>query len=742
MILYAKSEPVETLKVHTDKLINNYNSLRQLYEDIINKNKNINKDEFWTFLYISVLYHDLGKVYTPFQNVIRNKIGESIIKTNLENDIPHNYLSPVFIPFRELEISKEWEKVIIQAIGYHHERNKKVVLEDIEKAINDDLKSSIQLLKENMNIRIKSNLKPNYVKYLLSKYRITSDSDIYLPYVLIKGFLHRIDHSASAHEPIEQGRNANVGEYTKEFFIRNNFKLREVQQFTRANKDKNLIIIASTGIGKTESALFWIDNDKGFFTLPLKVSINALFDRIAKKDSKDSNENGIGFAYTGLLHSGSIDYLDEAGYENWEEIYENSKNLSSKLILTTIDQVFKFPFKYRGYEKMYATMAYSKVVIDEIQAYSPEIAAVILKGLEMIYKIGGKFMIMTATLPKIYTQYLEERGVIGEDNVVRGEFLSEIIRHKIKVLQKPIISAVDEIISRGKYKKVIVIVNTVDRAIELYNEIYNIDELNNVFLLHSMFIQNDRAILERKIKGFADDKQSKGIWITTQIVEASLDVDFDYLFTELSTLDSLFQRLGRCYRKRAFDLKEPNVYIYSEEVKGIGTIYDEEIWEKSKEKILDYNMKEISEKDKVNLVEDLYSKENLINTKFLKKFEDAVKVLDTLEEYNMTSKEAQKMLRNIKNINAIPREIFNSIEDIIEKYKSENDISEKRKLLRKINKYTVSIPIYKLKNKNIISNSNVTGLCNIFILECRYSFDKDTYKGSGVLLEESLSNII
>lgn len=59
------------------------------------------------------------------------------------------------------------------------------------------------------------------------------------------------------------------------------------------------------------------------------------------------------------------------------------------------------------------------------------------------------------------------------------------------------------------------------------------------------------------------NKGSTGIWITTQIVEASLDVDFDYLFTEMSTLDSLFQRFGRCFRSRHYKKEEPNVYIYT-----------------------------------------------------------------------------------------------------------------------------------------------------------------------------------
>ncbi|OJT85667.1 hypothetical protein BM535_22140, partial [Clostridioides difficile] len=64
---------------------------------------------------------------------------------------------------------------------------------------------------------------------------------------------------------------------------------------------------------------------------------------------------------------------------------------------------------YRGYEKVYSTLAYSKVVIDEIQAYSPEIAAVLVKGIEMIHKIGGRFMIMTATMPTIYIDELKKK---------------------------------------------------------------------------------------------------------------------------------------------------------------------------------------------------------------------------------------------------------------------------------------------------------------------------------------------
>ena len=84
---------------------------------------------------------------------------------------------------------------------------------------------------------------------------------------------------------------------------------------------------------------------------------------------------------------------------------------------------------------MYATLAYSKVVIDEIQGYSPEIVAVILKGLEMIHAIGGKFMVMTATLPRIYKEQLEKMAKEGP-SAEHMQKIKEYMLKKYKDAQK------------------------------------------------------------------------------------------------------------------------------------------------------------------------------------------------------------------------------------------------------------------------------------------------------------------
>ena len=91
--------------------------------------------------------------------------------------------------------------------------------------------------------------------------------------------------------------------------------------------------------------------------------------------------------------------------------------------------------------------------------------------------------------------------------------------------------------------------------------------------------QEDRSFLEKQIMDFSGDEQAKGIWITTQIVEASLDIDFDVLHTEMCTCDSLLQRMGRCNRKGRYVPQEPNIIIYDNR-NGIKTVYDTDMYER------------------------------------------------------------------------------------------------------------------------------------------------------------------
>lgn len=676
---YAKSNPKESIKEHTDKLLENLEELKEIYGNEILKEKGIEESRFWYLLEIICKYHDIGKTYTPFQNIIKTKIGEPYTKTEYNYEkIKHEQLSPAFLPIEKLNLTEEEKYLVYQSIYYHHERENKDIDEIYTKEILEkDIVPQIEKIKEELDLDIEEKMNLKYTKY--TKKRIKEGDKLYIEYCLLKGLLHRLDHSSSGHMKVEDDTKEKVSKYTERYLEEKNYDKNELQEFTQENKDKNIVIIGSTGIGKTEAALLWSNNNKTFFTLPIRISINAIYDRI-KEEIKYKN--------VGLLHSTALEYLEEkTEEENQINEYNQSKNLYNKIITCTIDQIFPFVFKYKGYEKIYSTLSYSKIIIDEIQAYSPEIVAILLKGIEMINKINGKFMIMTATLPRIYKEELEKRKI--EFKFI--EKTKEIQRHKIEIKEKSIEEDIKEIKEKSKTNKVLIIVNTVDKAIEIYNK-FKQEKVKNINMLHARYIYQDRAEKEKSIKIFSKTQEKTGIWITTQIVEASLDIDFDLLYTEMSTLDSLFQRLGRCYRSREYTKQEPNIKIYLKDQSGIGSVYDKEINKKSEELLKKYNNQILEEKTKIELVDKLYSKENLEKTKFLRNFKETIEFLDNIIDYDINKEKAQKVLRNIETIKIIPKTVYEQNIKLFEEYEaSKGDYKNQGELRRKINKLIINI---------------------------------------------------
>ena len=713
---YAKSNPTETIKEHTNKLLENLEILKRTYGAKIVQVIDMPEDRFWQLMEIICKYHDIGKVYSGFQNEIRKNIGEPLLHTKFNNEqIKHEQISPMFVPYKEYKLTKKERKLVYQAIYYHHERENIIHIDEqlLNEIIKEDIEPNIEKIENELQIKIPE-LKTTYLGMVEGQARITEFDDMYKDYCIMKGLLHRLDHCSSAWISVEDETKDEISKFVEEFMKKKNFEPNDLQQFSKANQNKNVIVIGSTGMGKTEGALLWSNQDKTFFTLPLRISINAIYDRIKET---------IGYEHVGLLHSTAIDYLDDKNEENELEKIEQARNLYEKITTCTIDQIFPFVFKYRGYEKIYATLSYSKVVIDEIQAYSPEIVAVILKGLQMINNLNGKFMVMTATLPRIYKEKLEEMGIKFEYN----EFIKDTIRHKIQLVDSGIEEDLEEIKENSKNKKVLIIVNTINKAIEIYQKLKD-EDVQNVNLLHSRFIQSDRSEKERNIKEFSKNRDESGIWITTQIVEASLDIDFDILYTEMSTLDSLFQRLGRCYRSREYCENLPNVKIYIKDTSGVGYIYDEEIYKKSIELLRPYNGAILQEKVKIDLVDKLYSKEMLQGTEFYKKFKEAFKILDNIIDYDTSKRDAQHILRNIDNIDVIPKIIYDENLDLFAEYENEKEKKKKYELKRKIDKLFISI---NSKNKCKLSN---------FITECpylkgKYIIDTKYDKEIGLLLE-------
>ena len=83
----------------------------------------------------------------------------------------------------------------------------------------------------------------------------------------------------------------------------------------------------------------------------------------------------------------------------------SARMLSSPVLLTTPDQTLLTSLNYFGSDKVISTYPFSSVVIDEIQTYDEEMAAIIIKTLGIINNLKGNVLVMTATLPPYFTSF-------------------------------------------------------------------------------------------------------------------------------------------------------------------------------------------------------------------------------------------------------------------------------------------------------------------------------------------------
>lgn len=701
--IYKEANQLKTLTIeeHTNHLIQRIAELKK-YDDRICRVVD-NEKGFWDDLKIVCLLHDLGKVSPQFQNKLRRIVGFRYLQSNLKVEIPHNYISPVFTIgiYNSLKNDNQRFLSIFFSIAFHHDRKIDFDEKELTQAINElkcFLEQILSYIKEKIpDYRLEGELKNFYYSYLKSYLDENNEiikkvkSSSY--YILLKGLLHRLDYSASAFLPVETERIQNTTQFiTKYLNIKYGVnELKTFQKEAEKYRENNIILTASTGSGKTEFALNWLGNDKGFYTLPLRVSTNAMYERVCDIFGSDK---------VGLLHSDSLFYEIESkdaeifSFETTLNKINAARQFSLPVTICTADQLFTSVFKYPGYERIYATLAYSKVILDEPQSYSPKTLAMIIRALEEIAQLGCKFCYMSATHHPFVIEKLKNICEIMPPE------LHQESKHKISLIDKPISESINGILSKySESKKILVIGNTVKQSQELYT---NLKEkcINNlrVNLLHSGFIKKHRLSKENQIKtNFQKDEPV--IWITTQIVEASLDIDYDVLFTEIASLDAIIQRMGRIYRKKGrtiSDKDNPNVYIYTKYPSDKHFIYNKEISQFTIEAIEKYNEKILSEEDKQKLMNEVFDVNKIYKTSFYKEFVNAYLLL----EYGFQSQnkaEAQRLFREINQITGIPESIYseneNLITELIEKTKS-NNLEDKLFAISELNNFTLSVPTF------------------------------------------------
>jgi len=581
--ILAKKNPKESLIFHTESVLAVWDILStQLKETIPNP-------EFWELSFIATLLHDIGKVSLNFQDMMHGRIN------TFENYIRHELYSGSFILLNDKKRFSSNPLPVLSVFSHH-----KSLIEDVFDKENDYVdvlfhKESFDFIvsyyqqklvergiKFEFDQRLISQLSAKiplhrYIRtfkdYLLNT-SVNFDVDTRKEYIYHKAILNICDWLGSAHKEPDKGMTFSIdilkGRIVSKLRddgktnIADGFQFREFQ--LKGIVPQNVIAIAPTGSGKTEAALLWASQknalERIIYLLPTRVTSNAIHKRL--QSYFDNTE-------VAIVHSSAMFYRKETNENYDQKEYLKDKTFFQNVNVCTIDQVLTQGFNLGYWELKTFHMMNAWVVIDEIHLYAPYTLALIISTINYLKsEFGARFFIMSATMPLKLQQLLGKTLGEGDFQFIQDKELLDKARNIFETRDCLIDELLEEIKAEIEFeKKVLVVVNTVDEAIRIYNELK--DSASKAFCYHSRFMQKDRLDKEAEILK-AENSGKSLLLVATQVVEVSLDIDFDILYSENAPIDAIVQRAGRVNRKR--EKKNTKVVVFKESEITQKWVYD------------------------------------------------------------------------------------------------------------------------------------------------------------------------
>lgn len=617
--ILAKSDPEESLWKHTSNVIEVWKVLRNRYQDILDVD-----NEFWYRSFVSILYHDFGKLAGNFQKMLHEGTkGEGY---------RHEFLSGMFLLLSDPNYYKKYPESLLAVFSHHRRLDNQLfdLFPPISLEIDGSLLGELALvfqqklerdfgrsidLRDGLDVyfgkidyeSLYKNFDTYFGDYIKGTGYLSHENRI--PYIYSKAILNISDWTASSHRKLKPGityRPEDLSKKIKKKLIEegkidatDNFAWRIFQK--ESINHSNILAIAPTGSGKTEAALLWASQKTNFeriiYLLPTKITSNAIYDRLNRYFPKDE---------VAVIHSSANFYRKETDGEDYKE-YLIDKTFFKNINVCTIDQILTQGFNLGYWEIKTFHLINAWIIIDEIHLYEAYTLGLIISTIKYLKEnFGSRFYIMSATMP---TQLKNLLSKTLEDHIyIQDKELLEQTRNIFEVREAEINSCYPEILStiQQKGKKTLLVVNTVDEAINQYNIFKEVCKKKGIHILcyHSRFMQKDRQSQEEKI--FEYESEEKGfLLIATQVVEVSLDIDFDVLFTENAPMDAIVQRAGRVNRSRKKKGTKVIVFVHSKKSEKV--YGSKPLLEKTFEILKAHHSKKLTEQNLRDLVDDVYS---------------------------------------------------------------------------------------------------------------------------------------
>jgi|SRR5579859_2559228 len=382
--------------------------------------------------------------------------------------------------------------------------------------------------------------------------------------IALRGVVVQADHLASAHAPDLDDPSLPGREQ-----VLSALGLEEGRLFSHQRHVGRVIgsvvFSAPTGSGKTEAALLWArkqqENDPTprtlVFVLPYQASLNAMWERL----------QGLLHMDVALLHGKSLQalyrFLMDPSYDRQDAArlareQNNFGRLNKPAIrVSTPYQLLKAAFRLKGYESVWTSLADSMVVLDEIHAYEPRRLGLLLEFLsELVIRWNVRVCAMTATMPSWLRRSLS--GMLSVDEIPPDlELFRQFARHRIEIVEGNLLSPQAWELAIKEYsagRSVLLAANTVGTAQRMYSALRSKLPDGHCVLIHSRFgvgdrLDKERTLMERLGKG--NTLSGPMLVVATQVVEVSLNLDFDTIISEPAPLEALVQRFGRVNRGRS-----------------------------------------------------------------------------------------------------------------------------------------------------------------------------------------------
>lgn len=330
-------------------------------------------------------------------------------------------------------------------------------------------------------------------------------------------------------------------------------------------------LTAPTGSGKTIMLLSLasrIIKSKGSYRIIYALPFLSITEQVEKevldifKDFREQN-----FIQRIDSKSSSLEFEE---LQKELDAYPNAEKIKTLDFLAFQEQVFAYPFVITTFVRFFETLlsnrnatllklpnfAKSIFLLDEIQSLPPRLYTFFVAYLSRFCeKFDCYAVISTATQPNyqlpsntdissFFSNYEKPIALLDHEKYFKKNVFNryQIIYQKKSIgVQELSLQVVDE------EKSVLIIVNTIDDSKELYKALSEELDSKELFLLNTHFTPNDR---KRKIETVKDrlQKQKKTILVSTQLIEAGVDIDFPVLYRDFTLVSSIVQSAGRCNR--------------------------------------------------------------------------------------------------------------------------------------------------------------------------------------------------